>query len=188
MGEIESTLSGRTNTEVNIFEGLTINNTLLNTLSMGSKQGMLNSWAAGPSKTGPSDASMAKPSFIIHNPWYSQRPKAAVLCLRKQAAVFLLNVCWHGKLESSLCQTFYLWTARQEIDVCQMDAPQLRVMMQSMFCNFCNLQDQGPCLPLFPPEKRTKIMSCSLWAAYREHSAVTSSKISLYWLSTIWWR
>lgn len=36
--------------------------------------------------------------------------------------------------------------------------------------------------------ERKKIMSRSLWAAYRKHSAVSSSKISLCWQSTIWWR
>lgn len=79
-------------------------------------------------------------------------------------------------------------------DVCKMQVSNLRAIVQNMFCEFCNRRDlEHAVFTLISTREglepgREKMMSCSLGAAYRRHSAVSSSKISLCCLSTIWCR
>lgn len=83
MGKIESTWLGQTNTEVNIFEGLKINNTLrlINTCTVGSKHWMPNSRVTVPSKDLGPPAVLNSTSLLISEiirhlfPW-----KCGIMC------------------------------------------------------------------------------------------------------------
>lgn len=104
------------------------------------------------------------------------------------------EVTANKRLNLYICP-FKLEERKEMYDVCQMQTPKLwgndakyvlqflqspRSRTRCVYSDF-HLRRTGTW-------ERKKIMSRSLWAAYRRHSAVSSSKISLCWLSTIWWR
>lgn len=108
--------------------------------------------------------------------------------MRANSTVFITNVS---------CKTLHLSTRGQETDIRYVpmacfktygnDAKYVLQFLQSAGSGTCCVYSDFH-LRRTGTWERKKIMSCSLWAAYRRHSAVSSSKISLCWLSTIWWR
>lgn len=158
---------------------------MINTCTVGSEHGMLNSWVAVPSMDLEPPAVINSTSLLIAEICLLRHlfpRKWGIMCFefagsmifsKTGSLVFIIYIVTlileHFQLQIAIpvfsfkgciCSehvqpsqpsvlilydifTFKREDGKQTWDVGQMDASKLRVMMQNMFCNFCNLQDQG---------------------------------------------